>query len=573
MMQKYTTDKATLILIALLKAHGIKRVIASPGTTNMWFVASIQQDTFFEMYSAPDERSAAYMACGMSASDNKPVIITCTEATASRNYFPALTEAYYRKLPILVITGCHGMDYIGHLYAQTINRTIKPIDTVVESVNIRTCNTPEEEWITNVNINKAILALTHHGGGPSHINIEAGHTLDFSTESLPYVRKISRISYSSKKPSLPIGRKAIFIGSHKMFTEEETLLIEKFCEQNNAVVFCDQTSAYKGKYRIDTSLIAAQKQNVSNIFYLELLIHLGEVSGEQYTQNAIQAKQVWRISIDGEVRDTFHSLSYVFEMSYKDFFLNYNNNNKISNTSFYEDCYSQYKMIKEAIEELPFSNVWIAQQIHNKLPLNSNLHFSIYNSLRSWNFFKLHKSINTYSNVGGFGIVGTLSASIGNALAEPDKICFVIIGDLAFFYDINSIANRHRPTNLRILLINNGKGTEFRNYGHPAYAFGEFADTFIAASNHYGNKSSQLIKHYAEDLGFIYLSASNKKDFEQNIGLFLTSSKEKAIIFEIFTNSEDESDSIRSICNTLKSPPNTKQKLKNFINNIFKKIS
>ena len=105
---KYTNERNVQIVIALLKAHGIHRVIASPGTTNMTFVVSIENDPWFQVWSSVDERSAAYLACGMAAETGEPVVISCTGATASRNYMPGLTEAYYRKLPVLAITSSGG---------------------------------------------------------------------------------------------------------------------------------------------------------------------------------------------------------------------------------------------------------------------------------------------------------------------------------------------------------------------------------------------------------------------------------------------------------------------------------
>ena len=103
MEQFYTDERNVQILIALLKKHGTKHIVASPGSTNVTFVGSVQQDSFFEIYSCVDERSAAYMACGLAAEIMQPVVLSCTGATASRNYFPALTEAYYRKLPIYLL--------------------------------------------------------------------------------------------------------------------------------------------------------------------------------------------------------------------------------------------------------------------------------------------------------------------------------------------------------------------------------------------------------------------------------------------------------------------------------------
>ena len=122
----YTSERSVQILISLLKQHGIKKVVASPGTTNITLVASLQQDDWFNMYSSVDERSAAYIACGMAAESGEPVVLTCTGATASRNYLPGLTEAYYRKLPVLVVTFAPDRNEIGHLLPQMLDRQIVP---------------------------------------------------------------------------------------------------------------------------------------------------------------------------------------------------------------------------------------------------------------------------------------------------------------------------------------------------------------------------------------------------------------------------------------------------------------
>ena len=109
----YTDERNVQIVISLLKANGIRKIVASPGTTNITFVGSVQQDPWFEIYSSVDERSAAYIACGLSAESGEPVVLTCTGATASRNYYSGLTEAYYRKLPIVALTSHQGNYRIG----------------------------------------------------------------------------------------------------------------------------------------------------------------------------------------------------------------------------------------------------------------------------------------------------------------------------------------------------------------------------------------------------------------------------------------------------------------------------
>lgn len=137
MEQYYSDEKNVQILIALMKAHGVKRIVASPGSTNVTFVGSVQQDPYFEIYSCVDERSAAYMACGIAAETCEPVALSCTGATASRNYFSALTEAYYRKLPILAVTSTQDRSRIGHLIPQAIDRFAQPNDTVKLSVYLQ----------------------------------------------------------------------------------------------------------------------------------------------------------------------------------------------------------------------------------------------------------------------------------------------------------------------------------------------------------------------------------------------------------------------------------------------------
>lgn len=122
----YTNERNVQIVLFLLKANGIKKVVASPGATNITVVASMQNDSFFEMYSAADERSAAYIACGLAAESGEPVVLSCTGATASRNYMPGLTEAFYRKLPLIAITSSKSSSMIAQLVAQVTDRTSPP---------------------------------------------------------------------------------------------------------------------------------------------------------------------------------------------------------------------------------------------------------------------------------------------------------------------------------------------------------------------------------------------------------------------------------------------------------------
>lgn len=543
MKHPYTSDRATLLLLSLLKAHGVRRVIASPGTTHMALVASMQGDGWFRLFSAPDERSAAYMACGMAAASGEAVAVACTEATASRNYLPGLTEAYYRKLPVLAITGTHGDARAGHLNAQSIDRGRVPRDAAAESVSVGRVSDGESEWLATVAINRALLALTRRGGGPAHINLMEAATAPFTADALPAARAIRRYDTATELPGLTASSVAVFIGAHRPFTPSETEAVERFCQAHNGAVVADHTSGYRGRYRVGLALLAAQHcQRLMR--HPELIVHIGEVSGDVYSTYHLYARETWRVSPDGEPRDLFRNLTAVFEMPEREFFARYGSAEP-SATPYHDTLSAAANEVLRAVPELPFSNVWIARQTIAALPPKAVVHAAIFNSLRSWDFFPLPPGVDFSCNVGGFGIDGALSTLLGAALARPGTPHFGIVGDLAFFYDLNALGNRHLPPNVRLLLVNNGCGTEFRNYDHPAAALGPAAAPFIAAEGHYGAGRPGLAKAWAEALGLTYIEAHGKDELLEALRQFADhAAAARPMLLEAFTTPGDESQAI-----------------------------
>ena len=161
------------------------------------------------------------------------------------------------------------------------------------------------------------------------------------------------------------------------------------------------------------------------------------------------------------------------------------------------------------------------------------------------NFFELDESISTHCNVGGFGIDGPVSTLVGQSFSNPDKKYFGLIGDLAFFYDMNIIGNRHIKNNLRILLINNKKGVEFRLNQALESQLHEKTDTLIAAAGH--NKGGA--KGWSESCGFEYISANDKNEFNAKINDFCNKEFDKPVIFEVFTTTEDEQEGLKLMQN------------------------
>lgn len=551
---KYSNDVNVQLLLALMKAHGVKKVITSPGVANIPVVASMQYDGGFEMYSSVDERSAAYIACGLAEESGEPVAITCTGATASRNYMPGMTEAYYRKLPILAITATKDIAGIGHNLPQLIDRRSLPNDIVKYSLHLPNIHTDGEKNEYTTLINEALLELRRNGGGPVHINITNSYSGKFEVEKLPVVSVIKRYYKEDEFPAMPKGRVAVFVAAHSKWSQELTTVVEEFCEKYNAVVLVEQDSNYRGKYSVYPNLLTAQREYAAKCCQLDLMIYIGHIYGTDYQH--INPKEVWRVNEDGQVRDTFGHLTSVFEMSEISFFEKYNKNvNKTENT-FIVEWNNELNKIKENLPELPFSNIWVAQQTLPKLPSNAIIHFGIQNSLRSWNYFGADApiTIQGYCNTGGFGIDGCISSLVGASLTNPDQIYFGVVGDLAFFYDMNVLGNRHIGKNIRLMVVNNGRGQQFRNPYTAGGRFGEDADIHIAAAHHYGDQSRNLLRHYAEDLGFKYLKAETKEEYLANVDEFVEPKiTERPVLFELFPSTEQESEAVRILKNAVKS--------------------
>lgn len=547
MGKKYSEEKNVQMLISLMKQHGVRKVVASPGTTNVSFVVSLQRDPYFQVYSSVDERSAAYIACGLAEESGEPVALSCTQATASRNYFSGLTEAYYRKLPILAITSTQHQVRIGQNIQQAIDRSQQPVDTVRLSVEVPIIQSKDDALYSNIAINRALLELRRNGGGPAHINLTTSYSKVYDTDKLPNFRAIHKYTIDDDLPAIPKrSRVAIFVGAHSTWNSELTRSVDEFCETYGAIVLCDQTSNYWGKHRLNASLLFSQGKRISSADQIDLLVHIGNTSGAVFPR---RVKNVWRVNPDGEVRDTFRALQNVFEMSELRFFKSYvEMSSGVADFNFREECMHEVANVMTEIPVLPFSNAWMAQQTLCQLPEASIVHLGIYNSLRVWNFFE-GRRINGYCNTGGFGIDGGLSSLLGASLAT-EKPCFGIFGDLAFFYDMNSLGNRHLGSNIRILLVNNGCGVEFKEHINRAYPLGEEADPFISARGHFGQQSRDLVKHFSEDLGFEYHAAESKDDYLRIIPLIASPEpRECPLLIEVFVSSEDEAESLRLLCN------------------------
>lgn len=568
----YSSNKNVQLLIALFKEHGIKKIIASPGTTNSELVASIQNDSYFEMFSCVDERSAAYMACGLATESGEAVVITCTEATASRNYYPGLTEAFHRKLPILAVTGMHGYTHIGNLEPQVIDRSVSPLDSVRLKVNLPSIKDEKDIEESTLKINKAILELWRNGGGPVHINMPWNDgNFDFTVRELPKVRVIRRFTNTDFLPGIKEGKIAVYIGTHAEFNQDQTVKLDAFCRAWNAVAICEHTSKYYGKYRVQLGLAVIQKAEFEILQDIKLLIHIGEEPGDDAVKrNLYQVEEVWRVNPDGEIRDTFRKLTNVFAMEEEDFFARYASGKEAGNDSYLKQCCGIQNEIMSTLPELPFSSVYAASKIAPSLPKGSVLHLGVSDTIRAWNMFPLPEGVRSSCNSGCRGIDGSVSALVGASLAERGLLYFGVVGDLTFFYDMNALGNHNITENLRLMVVNNNGGSVLRRGGVAQVWLGEEqADKYVVASGHFGNQSSRLMKHFAEDLGFEYLTARNKEEFDSAAIRFLMPEKTgHPMLFEVFTDPQQDMEAFQMMERIIM---DTKGKAKDMLKNALGK--
>lgn len=564
---KITAERNAQIVIALMKAHGVKKVVTSPGTMNVCLISSIQDDSFFEIYSAPEERSAAYIACGIAAETGEKVALTCTGATASRNYLPGLTEAFYRKLPILAITCSKRSMYIGHNIEQVTDRTLLPRDVAKISVQANYVTDKETEWQCEIACNKAFLELNHRGSGPVHINLETMTSKDFVTDPRP-VKIIKRYDQSDKLPEIKAKNVAILVGSHERWNPELTKAVDEFCEKYNCAVLCDQTSNYKGKYGIYHSLLMIQHNYTPELGCVDLAIYIGNTSAANFNINTMET---WRVNEDGEIRDINKRLTSVYEMEEKSFFSLYNEAKAdASDMKYYKSCRAETDDVITRVPELPFSSFSIARKYAGVFPDGSCVHYGIRNSQRVFSYFEASQGAYCCSNTGGFGIDGCISSAIGASLSAKERLCFCILGDLAFFYDMNSLGNRHIGKNLRVILLNNGTGMEMNYTDSFPGIIGVDRDKYIAASGHYGNKSKDVVKHYAEDLGYLYLTADTEEMFDKCMKQMLSGKLDRAVVCEVFIDKKDEDDAYYTISRLMSSQSDEmKQKLRSGVSKMI----
>jgi len=503
-----------------------------------------------------------YFAIGLYLQTGEIIATSCTSAQATRNYVPGLTEAYYKHVPILAITTSKLERYQYQDYMQAPDQCSLPKDAVRKTYDLPPVTDDNTRVQVIQSAREAILEVTHRTPAPIQINvrIDDKRQNQFIETKLTTVRDLKRyMAWDDWNDCNLEGKKIlIVVGEHRQFSKIQQEELDEFCNYYNVAVYVNNLSNYNGRYAIKANLLLSCGGFAS--INPDLIITLGGQTGDYSLFYSLFNKNIehWRVSKDGDIIDTYNSLSKVFECPEEYFLRRFKKKEPVEHT-YYDDFVKLNSKIDYGVE-VPFSNLYIAQTLYSKIPHHSIINFAILNSLRCWNYFPLDKSISGYGNVAAFGIDGCNSMLIGESM-NTNELCFLITGDLAFFYDMNSLGIRHIKNNIRIILINNSGGAEFKIMT-SSWKEKINTDTYISANGHYGNA-----KGWAENCGFKYLSSSSKEDF-LNIHDQLLQEDESPILLEVFTKQEDETEAIKIFLDT-----NTKRLATgNTLSKIVKKI-
>ena len=533
----YTELKTYQQIIALLKKYNIRNCVLSAGSRNVPFVHSVEKDDFFKCYSVVDERSAGYFAIGLAQETGEPVVISCTASTASCNYYPAVAEAFYQNVPIIVLTSDRNPTMLGQREDQMIDQVGMFDRHVKKSVNLPIINDEDDEYYCERLINEALLELDHHTKGPVHINIPMkSYNNLFNIKELPKVKKIDRICLEDSKniwnerisKLKNYKRIMVICGQNDHTSDRLSKAINKFFEKYNAVVLTDHMSNINIENSINP-IVGFDDKYINSKKMKELLPDLvisfgGQVFSGIKSELRKFYKDVehWSIEPSGQVVDLFKSLTTIFECSPEYFFETANEIGSKNDLKYYDLVNNYIKDIK--YPEFDYSHVYAIKNVVERIKGNSILHLSINDSVRISNFFKIANNINVSANIGTYGIDGPISTFIGHSTSS-NKPAYLIVGDLAFFYDMNALRLNSIKKNMHILLINNHGGSEF-------YYNGSWKDKY--SDLHTTARHNTQAEGWACSNGFKYLSSRNKEEFDKNIDLFMNE-EDAPIFFEVFT--------------------------------------
>lgn len=485
----YSNKTPILQLIALLKSYHIDNVVVCPGSRNAPIVHSLVETSTIKCYQVTDERSAAFIAIGMADALGSPVAVCCTSGSALLDMAPAVAEAYYRGVPLLILSADRPKEWIDQMDGQTINQTAV-FGPLAKSFTI---SETDSQWYSNRIINEAFANLQMPTSRPVHLNIQIDEPLfSFNQQSLPIERFVNSESVMSislsdkaleewrnaKRPMIIVGQLSYQTAS--IIKPYIDCLIDNQC----AIVLAEHLSNIQNDniIRQFDNVIARSDEATLNTIKPDMVIYLGGHIVSKRLKHFLRQRTpnvCWHVAKTESVIDLFQSLSRMIHCSDIEFAKALPNDKNNADLSFIE----QWKRLQKEYN-ISINNSFTANNIVGNfiksMPKHSVLALANSSSVRYAQNFKLPDDTIVLCNRGVNGIDGSLSTAVGFAL-QTNRQVYVIIGDLSFFYDQNSLWNNELPNNLHILLLNDFGGAIFNSL--PGLDNSKTSAQYIAAKH------------------------------------------------------------------------------------------
>ncbi len=521
-MPSYSSHGNVRQLAALMLAHGVTRCVLCPGSRNAPISATLTALPGMECRCVTDERSAGFAALGWAAQAHAPVAVCVTSGSALLNLHPAVAEAYYRCIPLLILSADRPARAIGQQEGQTVPQP-GAFGTLVRAA----VDLPEQdEAHANRLINEALLALRHRGGGPAHINIPLSEPLfgvDKSPLPTPRVIRCTELAQmdAAQEEALlaevnALPRRLILLGQ----LPKHPPIAPELRDEKGFAIIGEHLSNANGLAQTRPDLLLGSQPDAT--WSPDLLITCGGCVISKRLRALFRAhppKEHWHVGADGEVIDSFGCLTRVIEGDPLEFWELL--------TAFADEGDADYtarwhQSVPHPV--FPYSGMSLMGELMEVLPATSTLHLGNSSAVRYAQLFPLSPLVHVECNRGVNGIEGSVSTALGYAMADAECLNVLVVGDLSFFYDMNALWMPGTRRNMRILLLNNGTGGIFSMVpGCPVH------------ESVHGNHSAQA-EAWVQSMGWRYMAVRGNEDLPAALAALTAAEAEKPLLVEAFTD-------------------------------------
>ncbi len=505
-MKTYSTNQNIRQLAALLPKFGIRHIVACPGSRNAPIVHTLANTDGLELHAVTDERSAGFVAIGLSDALGESVAVCCTSGSALLNLAPAVAEAHYRNVPLLIISGDRPQKWINQMDGQTL---VQPNALAPNAPSFSLPENNPDSWHANRLINEA-LHLLSSSRRPVHINLPLDEPLfGFSSEPLPDARHI-KVTRSADTDSLaPLidewshAQRPMIVVGQMMPNEDLAMQLNWLASTGRCIVLAEHLSNMRGAkiiHNFDDVLL----QHDDTSLQPDLLVYFGGHIVSKRLKHFLRRTPLttnWHVAYNADFVDLFQNLTRRIELPIAPVLQLITDHTPSTDASFVDRWLSLSKASRTPLTEEEWNEPNAVGHVIRNLPHSSQLLLANSSSVRWAQHFALPHDMTVFCNRGVNGIEGSSSAAVGTALAHPERPTTLLTGDLSFFYDLNALWNKHLPSNLTIVMLNNGGGEIFNHL--PGLENSEHVGEFIAA--HHASQA----KGWAADAHCNYIFVSN----------------------------------------------------------------